>query len=104
MSEPSAPVVLSETDARGVATVTLNRPAGNNAYNRDMIVGLTEALGRFAEHPSVRLVVLRGTGRYFQAGADLAFLQAAAAMPPEENLDVSRRTVALMDALQNHPK
>src|SRR5580765_4196268 len=34
--------VLWDLDARGVATVTLNRPQVNNAYNGDMIAGLHE--------------------------------------------------------------
>lgn len=32
--------VLWEMDRRGVATVTLNRPEVNNAYNGDLIQGL----------------------------------------------------------------
>src|SRR5919199_3532023 len=98
------PVVLSRTDGRGVATVTLNRPAVNNAYNGEMISALADAVARLAADPAVRVVVLRGNGRHFQAGADLAFLQEAAAMPPEENLEVSRLTVATVTALQRSPK
>ena len=35
---------LWENDGRGVATVTLNRPKVNNAYNGDLIGSLHEAL------------------------------------------------------------
>ena len=38
------PIVLSDIDARGVATVTFNRPQVNNAYNGDMIAALVDAL------------------------------------------------------------
>ena len=86
--------VLSRTDARGVATVTLNRPAVNNAYNGEMIAALSDAMARLAADPAVRAIVLRGAGRHFQAGADLAFLQDAAAMPESENFEISRLTVA----------
>jgi methylglutaconyl-CoA hydratase len=98
------PLVLSRTDRRGVATLTLNRPERNNAYNRAMIAALSDALVQARDDRAVRIVVLRGAGKHFQAGADLAFLQEAAAMPEAENLEVSRETVAAIDALQRFPK
>src|SRR3546814_6699490 len=64
-------VVLTEVDGRGVATVTLNRPAVNNAYNGEMILGLIDAFQKFGADPAVRVVTIRGNGRHFQAGADL---------------------------------
>jgi methylglutaconyl-CoA hydratase len=103
-SQMSEAVILTSIDRRGVATVTLNRPGVNNAYNRDVIAGLAEAFGRLEDDPAVRLVVLRGNGKHFQAGADLAFLREAAAMPETENLAVSRLTVATIAALQRHKK
>jgi methylglutaconyl-CoA hydratase len=99
----SGNLVLCEVDRRGVATLTFNRPEVNNAYNRDLLAALADALDRLAENGAVRLVVLHGAGRHFQAGADLAFLQQAAAMPPDQNLDVSRLTVGAIDKLQHHP-
>jgi hypothetical protein len=39
----SANTLLIEVDHRGVATVTLNRPDVNNAYNEEMIPGLIDA-------------------------------------------------------------
>ena len=42
-SQTTGPVLWS-VDARGVATVTLNRPEVNNAYNGELIEGLLAAL------------------------------------------------------------
>jgi methylglutaconyl-CoA hydratase len=97
------PVVLVEVDRRGVATVTLNRPAVNNAYDGALIDALAGGLARLAKEPGLRLVVLRGNGRHFQAGADLAYLRHLSAAPAAENLAFSRATVAVIDALWNFP-
>ena len=96
-------VLLCTTDARGVATVTFNRPQVNNAYNSDVILGLIEIFGRLAADDAVRLVVLRGNGRHFQAGADLKWLREVAAMTPEENLQISRNTTDV-DKLLRDPE
>ena len=98
------PVVLDATDARGVATVTFNRPQVNNAYNSDVILGLIDIFGRLAQDDAVRLVVLRGNGRHFQAGADLKWLRAVATMTPEENLQISRNTTDAARGLNEFPK
>ena len=63
--------VLWSVDARGVATVTLNRPEVNNAYNGDLIQGLLDAMDELGAHPELRALLLRGNGKHFQAGADL---------------------------------
>src|SRR5579871_5643998 len=93
-------VVLSDIDGRGVATVTLNRPAVNNAYNDAVIEGLARAFAGFSANPNVRVVVLRGNGKHFQAGADLGFLRELAGKPLEAGLTFSRLTVATVDALR----
>jgi methylglutaconyl-CoA hydratase len=97
------PVILVATDSRGVATVTLNRPSVNNAYDGALIDALAGGLARLAGDPALRLVVLRGNGRHFQAGADLAFLRHLSEAPADENLAFSRATVAAIDALANFP-
>jgi methylglutaconyl-CoA hydratase len=96
----SESVVLSEVDGRGVATVTLNRPAVNNAYDAAVIEGLARAFAALAGNSAVRVVVLRGNGKHFQAGADLAYLKALAARPLEDGLAFSRLTVAALDAVR----
>jgi methylglutaconyl-CoA hydratase len=97
------PVLLVDIDRRGVATVTLNRLAVNNAYDGALIDALAGGLARLAETAGLRLVVLRGAGRHFQAGADLAFLRRLTAAPATENLEFSRATVAVIHALQTFP-
>src|SRR3546814_12296067 len=85
-------VVLTEVDGRGVATVTLNRPAVNNAYNGEMILGLIDAFQKFGADPAVRVVTIRGNGRHFQAGADLKWIQSISTQSAAENLRVSMTT------------
>jgi methylglutaconyl-CoA hydratase len=95
MTEP----VLVDIDRRGVAAVTLNRPEVNNAYDGALVAALSGGLRRLAATAGIRLVVLRGNGRHFQAGADLAFLRHLSAAPADENLAFSRATVAAIEAL-----
>ena len=96
-------VVLSAMDARGIATLTLNRPDVHNAYNGAMIEALLEEVGALAADPRVRLLVLRANGRHFQAGADLAWLREVAGSTLEDNVAFSRRTTLAMRALNAFP-
>jgi methylglutaconyl-CoA hydratase len=92
----SAQPVLSQVDARGVATVTLNRPEVNNAYDEALIQGLHDAMDALS---GVRVVVLRGAGRHFQAGADLKWIARVAAQSLEENERISRATAMAVHRL-----
>jgi methylglutaconyl-CoA hydratase len=95
--------VLVDIDRRGIATVTLNRPDVNNAYDGALIAALASGLALLAATEGIRLVVLRGNGKHFQAGADLAFLRRLSAAPPDVNLEFSRATVAAIAALASFP-
>ncbi|MCU1593647.1 MAG: putative enoyl-CoA hydratase [Frankiales bacterium] len=55
----------------GVATLTLNRPEGMNSLTVEAKVGLNEAVRAIAADPSVRALVLTGSGRAFCVGQDL---------------------------------
>lgn len=98
------PIVQCELDSRGVATLRLNRPAVNNAYDGAMLEALAAHVGRLAGDPAVRVLVLRGNGRHFQAGADLGWLQAVAADTPEANLAASRLTGGAVRGLDVFPR
>ena len=96
-------IVLSGVDARGVATVTLNRPDVHNAYNGALIDALIDALAALAADPRVRLLVLRVHGKHFQAGADLAWLQQVAGAALEDYVAFSRATTEAMRGLNAFP-
>lgn len=98
-ADENAPRVRVERDARGVATVWLARPRRNNAYDARMIAELSEAIGALAGDAAVRVVVLRGEGRHFQAGADLAWIAGLRGRSEAENIAVSRATTRAVDGL-----
>jgi len=56
----------------GIATNLLNRPERGNAFNRTMLAELDRVFVKLAADDSTRIVVLRGNGKHFCAGADLA--------------------------------
>jgi len=68
-----------EVSARCIATVLLNRPERGNAFDQAMLDELAEAWAVLAADPQARIVVLRGSGRHFCTGADLAARGAAPA-------------------------
>ena len=65
--------VLYDED-NGVANIALNRPEKLNAFDGTLHDELYKALGDAAEDDEIRCIVLRGEGRGFSAGADLAQL------------------------------
>ncbi|KAB2913349.1 MAG: enoyl-CoA hydratase [Hyphomicrobiaceae bacterium] len=95
--------VLSSIDARGVARVTLNRPEVGNAYNADMVQGLLAAMDDLARKPELRLVLLTGNGRHFQAGADLKWIASVSRASPAENVRASHATAEAVDRLNRLP-
>src|ERR1700722_11497589 len=55
----------------GVATLTLDRPEARNAVNRAMCDDIVAATAAARADDAVRLVLIRGNGPVFCAGADL---------------------------------
>ena len=70
------PLLLRSQDARGVITLTLNRPQAFNALSEAMLDALQLALEVIAADPSARLLVIRATGKAFCAGHDLKEMRA----------------------------
>ena len=64
--------ILAETDSRGIATLILNRPEKANSYSYAMLDSLASHFERLGSDEKVRAIVLRGAGRHFSAGADMA--------------------------------
>ncbi|MBI2866286.1 MAG: enoyl-CoA hydratase [Chloroflexi bacterium] len=78
--------ILVDKEA-GIATVTLNRPEVLNAFNDAMGREFMEAMESLAGDKAVRVVVLKGAGRGFSAGADVRrFAQAVEARSKGEKV------------------
>ena len=97
------PVLLTVDDARGVATVTFNRPEVNNAYNGAVIDGLLQSLDTLERQPDLRAVVLRGNGRHFQAGADLVWIREIRGQDAAANERASMATAEAVRRLNEAP-
>src|SRR5689334_2581701 len=68
-SEDPPHLLVEETD--GILVATLNRPEKLNAISDQMMALFDAALVRFRDTPALKVMLIRATGRYFCAGADL---------------------------------
>lgn len=93
-----------QTDARGVASLTLDRAEKHNAMSGLMIEELTQAAGALAVDGSVRVVVLTGSGKSFCAGGDLGWMQAQMAADAEARFREARKLAEMLNALNVLPK
>ena len=67
--ETDEPVLFSVD--QGIASITLNRPAFNNAQNSQMTYALDAAFKAAVNDDEVKVIVLRGAGKHFCAGHDI---------------------------------
>ena len=80
------PVVLRRQDARGVVTLTLNRPRAFNALSETLLAALRREFEAIAGDESVRVVVLAAEGKAFCAGHDLKEMRATPSLDYYERL------------------
>lgn len=78
--------VTTNIDARGVVTLTLNRPEKHNALDGTTMSELHAALSSVADDPKARVVVLTGAGASFCAGADIGHMRSMLDMTEEQNV------------------
>ena len=95
------PIVMRSRDARGVVTLTLNRPQAFNALSEAMLSALQRELDALAADESVRVVVLAATGRAFCAGHDLKEMRAEPSLAYYQRLFA--QCTAMMLAIQRLP-
>ena len=75
----------------GVGRITLNRPDTLNAWNRQFGRDLGEIVTGEATDPSVRAVLITGSGRGFSSGADLKSTGDVDMHPDDDKPDIGRR-------------
>lgn len=84
---------------RGVATLTLNRPEKRNAFDNVIIVTLTQLLYHLQTNEHVSVVILKGEGKDFCAGADIHWLRESINDSKEKNQTDSKLFAKLLQTL-----
>ncbi len=95
---------VRESVEGGVLTLTLNRPDKRNAIDRLMVEALHAGLERAELDAQVRVVVVRGAGKDFCAGADLKELLESVDLTPEENAAAAGRLGEIFVRIRELPK
>jgi methylglutaconyl-CoA hydratase len=93
-----------DTDARGLARVTLNRPQKHNAFTAETILELTHAFAALGADPAVRAILLAGEGPSFCAGADAGWMQDQAGAGDAENRADAMRLSDMLATIDTCPK
>ena len=88
----------------GIFSITLNRPAKRNALSAELIELMHEALERADLDPLVRVVLIRGAGKDFCAGADLDELLESAERTVDENEASALRLGQIFERIRELPK
>jgi len=103
MNVPAFETLLLSVDARGIATLTLNRPATHNALNATLIAELKRAADWLTGQSSLRAVVLTGAGASFCAGGDLGWMQQNMKKSRAERVAESFELALMLRALNELP-
>lgn len=86
----------------GVATILFNRPDKHNAFTAQVISKLMDAF-ETVRASNCRMLILRGAGKSFSAGADLEWMQAAAHYTKAENEDDALQLANMLHKLADLP-
>ncbi len=93
-----------DVNARGVATVTMNRPDSHNALNRTLIAELHAAALELGRDDDVRVVVLTGAGKSFCAGGDIGWFRETLSLDRAGRIAESSALAEMLHALDDLPK
>lgn len=92
--------VVLTTDHETIRVLTLNRPEKRNALNDELIAALKDALRAADEDEGLRAIVIRGAGKDFCSGADLAAIQKIANASYEENIEDAKQLAELFELIR----
>lgn len=108
MSSQFDPIQLDtlriDCDARGVASLTLDRADKHNAMSAQMIDDLKAAADRLGHDDAVRVVVLGGNGKSFCAGGDLGWMRDQMQVDSATRAAGARKLAQTLYALNTLPK
>lgn len=90
----------TQTDSRGVTTISFNRPEALNAMNREFMDELTITLTKL--NNNTRILVLEGSGKHFCAGADINWMKASAILSVEQNKEDAMALSTMLNTLNTY--
>ncbi len=88
----------------GVATIWLNKPDLHNAVSIQMLDELTDCFHTIEQMDNVRVIVLRGKGKSFSAGANLINMLAVSKSGYEQNLADGYKWTSCLSSIANSSK
>lgn len=95
-------IVVTVSD--NIATILLNRAEKRNAMHGPLIKEMIQALQALAEDKAVQVLMIRGTGQHFCAGADIAWMKQIAAGSYSDNYDDAQLLADFLFNLYHFPK
>ncbi len=99
MARTKSASLITEISGRGVATLTLRRAHVHNAFDDELIERLRRELQGLENDPVVRVVVIKGDGDNFCAGADLNWMKRMAEFDRVANLEDAKNFGKMMAVL-----
>ncbi|EDM70834.1 enoyl-CoA hydratase [Roseobacter sp. AzwK-3b] len=99
--------ILQRSDQGAVARLTLNHPEKLNALSDAMLAALQDQFDSLAQDPSIRVVILGGTGKAFCAGHDLKEMTQGRQAPDGGRAyfaDLFARCARVMTAIRTLPQ
>ncbi len=86
------------------AEIILHRPEKRNALNKQMVDELSQAFDNLQNEKNIRVVILKGEGKAFCSGADLAYLKELRNFDYQKNLEDSLNLGNLFLKIFSFPK
>lgn len=95
-------IILESSDQ--IATISLNRPEIRNAFNEQMIDELKDCFGKIGQDENIRVVIIKGRGKAFCAGADLNWLRNIMSKTQDQNLEEGQNLAICLHLIYICPK
>lgn len=87
-----------------ILLISFNRQAKNNAFDDNILHELQRILDDANQNNAIRVIVLKGNGKHFSAGADLNWMKRMANFSEQENIDDAKTLARVMHSLYKSPK
>ena len=90
---------INELQNAKIAIVSLNRTSSANAFNAEVIEELTNVFKHIEAQSDCRMMILKGEGKHFSAGADLKWMQDSVNLSYSENCEEAKKLAAMFQTL-----